>query len=54
MTRQTMIDTLGEARSDLQEGCLFCVLAALNDVRDALLDGDPEEDRDENNLPPAR
>ena len=43
MNRQTLIDTLGEAREALDEGRLNDVLVAINAVRDALLDGEPTD-----------
>lgn len=43
MNRQTIIDTLGEARAAVFDGRLADALEAINDVRDALLDGEPTE-----------
>jgi hypothetical protein len=43
MNRQTLIDTLGEARDALFDGRIADALTAVNDVRDALLDGEPTE-----------
>lgn len=43
MNRQTLIDTLGQARELLEAGDLAAALQAINDVRDALLDGEPTE-----------
>ena len=41
MNRQTLIDTLGSAREHIEAGRLSDALEAINNVRDALLDGEP-------------
>lgn len=43
MNRQTLVDTLGEARAMIADGRLSDALDAINSVRDALLDGEPTE-----------
>lgn len=43
MNRQTLIDTLGEAREAITQGRLADALQAINDVRDQLLDGEPTD-----------
>jgi hypothetical protein len=43
VNRQTLIDTLGQARIHITEGESTLALFAVNLVRDALLEGEPTD-----------